>query len=264
MRKKLKIDPLGWLLPLVILAFWFGSPVLFQIPDYVLPTPIQVLVRLIDFIFGTDPQKPYAGEFLHHSLASLSRVLRGFLLALLVALPLGVLTGRFIFARRVLEPLIHLLRVIPGIGWLPVAMVWFGVGKRTTVFLIALAAFFPIYLNTAVGVRQVPDKTIQAALALGAKDWDLFLRVIIPAAATTILSGIRLGLGISWAYLVLGELTGVTQGLGAVMMDARMLGNTDLILVSMILIAFWGRLCDRLLVVLIKNLHPAKEIASHD
>ena len=197
----------------------------------------------------------YAGTLWGHIFESTLRVLRGFGLAAILGLPLGLLTGRSQLARRFLDPIVHLLRTIPGIGWLPLAIVWFGVGEETTLFLIALAAFFPIYINAAQGASNVSPLLIRAGEMLGAGRITLFTTVIIPAAFPSLASGLRLGLGLSWAYLVLGELTGVTQGLGAVMMDARMLGHVDMVMVSMIYIAVLGWLSDRILVVLLRLLH---------
>jgi ABC-type nitrate/sulfonate/bicarbonate transport system, permease component len=182
------------------------------------------------------------------------RVLRGFGLAAMLGLPLGLITGRSQLAKRFLDPTINLIRTVPGIGWLPLAMVWFGVGESTTIFLIALAAFFPIYINAAQGASNVSPMIIRAGEMLGAGKVTIFTTVIIPAAFPSLASGLRLGLGLSWAYLVLGELTGVTRGLGAVMMDSRMLGHVDLVMVAMIYIAILGWLSDRLLAALLSLL----------
>lgn len=255
-RPMQKPDPLSLILPGLLLAVWAIASGTGSLPAYLVPSPARILTDLGRFLAGSG-MEPYAGELMMHSLASFSRVAGGFSLAVLLGVPLGVLAGRIRIGRRILDPLIHLIRMIPGIGWLPLAMVWFGVGTKTAVFLIALAAFFPVYLNTAAGTRDIPEELIQAARVLGARGRILLFRVILPAAAGGILTGLRTGLGISWAYLVLGELTGVNRGLGAVMMDARMLGNTGMILVSMVVIAFWGRLSDRILVLAFHGLHPA-------
>jgi len=130
---------------------------------------------------------------------------------------------------------------------LPLAMVWFGIGMKTTVFLVALAAFFPIYLNTASGARQVNPIHYQAGAMLGVSRLRGVFTILLPASMPQIIAGLRLGLGIAWAYLVLGELTGVPNGLGAVIMDARMLGRIDMIGVGIIVIAILGRVCDLLL-----------------
>lgn len=196
---------------------------------------------------------PYGGTLFTHTLASVKRVAVGFGLAAAVGLPLGFLTGRLVFAKKSLDPTIHLIRIIPGIGWLPIAMVWFGVGEKTTLFLISLAAFFPIYVNAAQGASSVSPLLIRAGRMLGANKLTLFTTVVIPAALPSTIAGLRLGLGLSWAYLVLGELTGVTKGLGAVMMDARMLGHVDMVIVSMVCIGLLGRISDMILVGFFKR-----------
>jgi len=113
------------------------------------------------------------------------------------------------------------LRSVPGISWLPLAMIWFGIGIKTTIFLVALAAFFPIYLNAAASARQISPLLLQAGAMMGVKRLKGTFAILLPGSMPHIMTGLRLGLGISWAYLVLGELTGVPNGLGAVIMDAR-------------------------------------------
>ena len=259
-NKTIPVDFLAFLLPIALLLLWLCASHIFQVPAYLLPSPGRILKTLFDFVTGTFGITVYSGEFMTHSIASLGRVFKGFALALLFGLPLGIISGYFLRAQRIFDPFINLIRMIPCIGWLPLAMVWFGIGDKTTVFLIGLASFFPVYVNTALGVREVSPTLIRSALVLGADGFSLFSHAIIPGAMAEILSGMRLGLGISFAYLVLGELTGVSYGLGATMMDARMLGNTDMIIVCMLCIAFWGGLADGLLVFLIKKTHPIKEV----
>ncbi|MEG1501265.1 MAG: ABC transporter permease subunit, partial [Clostridiales bacterium] len=125
-----------------------------------------------------------------------------------------------------------------------------------SIFLITLASFFPIYVNTTTGAAQISPLILRAGHMLGAKGGKFFTTIILHAAFPSILIGLRLGLGIAWAYLVLGEITGVSQGLGAVMMDARMLGNTEMILSSMLAIAILGRISDLLLVKICNIFYP--------
>ena len=191
---------------------------------------------------------PYAGRFMGDALASLSRVGAGFGLALVFGLPLGLIAGRSTLAEQFMGTSINALRAVPGITWLPLAMVWFGIGLKTTLFLVALAAFFPIYLNTASGVARVPPALLQAGAMMGKQKMGAVVFILIPAAMPSIITGLRLGLGISWAYLVLGELSGVPDGLGAVIMDARMLGQIDMIVVGIITIAAMGRATDLILI----------------
>ena len=176
----------------------------------------------------------------------------GFGLAALLGVPLGLCSGRVVTVNRLFASTIGGLRAVPGICWLPLALIWFGIGFRTTVFLVALAAFFPIYQNALTGARSVAPIYYQAGAMLGVSRLRGVFAILLPLAMPNLLTGLRLGMGISWAYLVLGELTGVPDGLGAVIMDARMLGQTDMILVGILLIALVGRLCDRLLVGLLR------------
>jgi NitT/TauT family transport system permease protein len=248
--KKLKFDALGLIFPGIILTLWYIVTANNRVPEYLLPSPQQLFRGAIDFAAGNWHITPYSGTLWGHALASASRVFQGFALAAILGLPLGLLTGRIQLLKRFIDPTVQLIRTIPGIGWLPLAMIWLGVGENTTIFLIALAAFFPIYINAAQGASNVSPLLLRAAKMLGANKISLFTTVILPASLPSVTAGLRLGLGLSWAYLVLGELTGVSEGLGAVMMDARMLGHVDVIMVTMIYIAILGWLTDRILMSL--------------
>ncbi|MFH1034204.1 MAG: ABC transporter permease [Pseudomonadota bacterium] len=235
---------LPWLLPAGALALWVWLGRAGLVPEYLLPPPGQVLASAADYILAPPGSAPFAGRFLDDALASLGRVAGGFGLAALLGLPLGLLSGRLSFMRHLLDTFINGLRAVPGIAWLPLALAWFGIGLPTTVFLVALAAFFPIYLGAAAGARQVNPLLPRAGAMLGLGRTRLIFTVLIPAAMPHVVTGLRLGLGIAFAYLVLGELTGVPDGLGAVIMDARMLGRVDIIIMGILLIALIGRLCD--------------------
>lgn len=245
---------LGLLLPLAVLIAWWAACRAHLVPAYLLPSPTQVLTTAQGYVFAAPGTGPYSGRFLGDLMASLGRVLSGFSLAALLAIPLGICSGRLCLVNTLLRGLINSLRAVPGICWLPLAMIWFGIGLKTTVFLVALAAFFPIYQNALTGARLVAPIYLQAGAMLGVSRIRSVFAILLPMAMPNILAGLRLGLGISWAYLVLGELTGVPDGLGAMIMDARMLGQTDLILVGIFLIALIGKLCDSLLVLLLRLL----------
>lgn len=240
------------LLPLMALSAWFAVSTIGLVPLYLLPHPLTVGEAGLRYILGTAGQGAYAGRFLGDLAASLTRVLLGFSLAAVLAIPLGLLSGRLLLVNRLFSSSINGLRAVPGICWLPLAMIWFGIGIRTTVFLVAMAAFFPIYQNALTGARLVAPIYYQAGAMLGVSRFRGIFAILLPMAMPNIIAGLRLGMGISWAYLVLGELTGVPNGLGAVIMDARMLGQTEMILVGIILIALIGRACDRLLVFLMR------------
>lgn len=240
------------LLPLLALIAWYTISAADLVPAYLLPSPSTVFKAGARYLFGTQGQGPYAGRFLADLSASLARVLTGFCIAAALGIPLGICSGRLALVNRLFANTIGGLRAVPGICWLPMALIWFGIGMRTTVFLVAVAAFFPIYQNALTGARLVAPILYQAGAMLGVSRLRGIFAILLPMAMPNIIAGLRLGLGIAWAYLVLGELTGVPNGLGAVIMDARMLGQTDMILVGIILIAVIGRLCDRLLVSLLR------------
>lgn len=235
---------LPWVLPGVFLLVWFAVSETGMVPTYLLPHPKDILATASIYIFGGTGQGPYAGRFFEDFFASTTRVMIGFGLAAIVGIPLGVVSGRFAPVNRMLSTTINALRAVPGISWLPLAMVWFGIGLKTTVFLVALAAFFPVYLNAEAGSRQVSPILLQAGAMMGVHRLRGTFAILMPAAMPHISTGLRLGMGISWAYLVLGELTGVPNGLGALIMDARMLGRIDIIVMGIILIALIGRFCD--------------------
>jgi len=243
---------LPWIIPAAIGIAWIAASETGMIPTYLLPHPIEIFETGYLYIFGKSGSGPYAGRFVNDAAASLVRVAAGFMLAVSLGIPLGVVSGRLEFVRRLTGTTIHALRAVPGITWLPLAMVWFGIGMKTTVFLIAMASFFPIYLNAAAGAGQVNPLLLQAGAMMGVGRLRGTFAILLPGAMPHILSGLRLGMGISWAFLVLGELTGVQNGLGAVIMDARMLGRIDVIVVGMILIAAMGRASDQLLKAIMK------------
>lgn len=235
---------LPWAIPAAGLLAWILASSSGLVPPYLLPHPISILKAAHVYIFGAPDAGPYAGRFLGDARASLLRVAMGFGLAALLGIPLGILSGRLAAVRQLMSTPVNALRAVPGICWLPLALVWFGIGIKTTVFLVALAAFFPVYLNAAAGARQINPLLYQSGAMMGVGRLRGVFGILIPAAMPQIITGLRLGLGIAWAYLVLGELTGVPDGLGAVIMDARMLGRIDIIGVGIIIIAVFGRLSD--------------------
>lgn len=243
----------GRFLPLVIpslfLLAWITISATELIPTYLLPHPLQIAEAGYAYVLGKPGEGPYAGRFLNDAGASLFRVGCGFAVAVAAGLPLGILSGRLLTIQSLMSTTVNALRAVPGITWLPLAMVWFGIGMKTTIFLVALAAFFPVYLNAATGARQVNPLWLQAGAMMGVRRLRGSFAILLPGAMPHLMTGLRLGLGISWAYLVLGELTGVPNGLGAVIMDARMLGRIDMIVVGIIVIAIIGRLSDQLLQV---------------
>jgi NitT/TauT family transport system permease protein len=223
-------------------------------PTTLIPPPSEVWLSLRDLAVGGINDDAFS-ETLHlHLLASVSRVFGGFGLALLAALPLGLLIGRIALVRQLVDPTLQLLRPVPVTAWLPLAMIIFGLGPRSAFFLVFLGAFYPILVNTIFGVRSVDPRLFEAAAMLGCTGPAQFFRVVLPAALPSIFTGIRLGLGFAWVVIVVGEMTGVQTGLGALIMDARQLSRTDIVISGMIVIGIVGFLSDRLAMLIGKRL----------
>jgi NitT/TauT family transport system permease protein len=216
----------------------------------IVPPPYDVAVMMWDFAFGGIYDDAFSGTLYIHLLASMRRVYGGFALAALVAIPLGLLIGRITVIRQMLDPTFQILRPIPVTAWLPLSMIFFGLGPSSAISLVFLGAFYPILLNTVFGVRHVDPKLFEAAAMLGCSGSAMFRRVVLPAALPSIFNGLRLGLGFAWVVIVVGEMTGVPVGLGAAIMDARTLSRTDLIISGMIVIGIAGFVSDRLVLAL--------------
>jgi NitT/TauT family transport system permease protein len=239
---------LGAGFPLALVIAWHLAVV--ATGTRLVPTPYQVGVMMVDFAWGGIYEDAFSGTILTHLLASMQRVYGGFLLAAALGIPLGLMIGKIPLVRAMLDPTLSLLRPIPVTAWLPLSMVFFGLGPRSAVFLVFLGAFYPILLNTVFGVRSVDGKLFEAAAMLGCDGSRMFQQVVLPAALPAIFNGLRLGHGFSWILIVVGEMTGVPTGLGSVIMDGRTLSRPDLVITGMIVIGVAGFLCDRAIVAL--------------
>ncbi len=246
--RRLKPTALALIVPLLLLAFWQVATT--RQWTLLIPTPYQVGEYMVDFAWGGIYDDAYSATLMTHLLASMSRVYGGFALAALFALPIGLLIGRIPAARMLLDPFLQLMRPIPVTAWLPLSMILFGLGARSAFALVCLGAFYPILLNTVFGVRSVDPKLFEAASMLGCKGNLQFFKVVLPAATPSIFTGLRLGLGLAWFVIVVGEMTGVPQGLGAVIMDGRTLSRTELVICGMIVIGVAGYISDRIVVAI--------------
>lgn len=232
--------------PLALVVLWHYVVVMSG--TRLVPTPYQVGVMMWDFIFGGIHDDAFSGTIFTHLLASMQRVYGGFALAIAIGVPLGLLIGKVPLIRQMLDPTLSLLRPIPVTAWLPLSMIFFGLGPRSAVFLVFLGAFYPILLNTIFGVRSVDIRLFEAASMLGCDGSRMFRQIVLPAAMPSIFNGLRLAHGFAWILIVVGEMTGVPTGLGSVIMDGRTLSRTDLVITGMIVIGIAGFLTDRIIV----------------
>jgi NitT/TauT family transport system permease protein len=215
-----------------------------------IPTPYDTAKYMVDFLVGGIYNDSFSATAHIHLWASMVRVYGGFALAALAALPLGMLIGRVPLARQTLDPFFQLMRPIPVTAWLPLSMILFGLGPRSAFSLVFLAAFYPILLNTVFGVKNVDSKLFEAASMLGCRGNAQFFRIVLPAALPSIFTGLRLGLGLAWFAIVVGEMTGVAQGLGVIIMDGRTLSRTELVICGMVIIGLAGFISDRIVVAI--------------
>jgi NitT/TauT family transport system permease protein len=241
----------GLIVPAVVIAAWQAVAMLGWVNPQVLPSPLAVVEKWIAYLL---PMQPYSegnwlqwalsGELIHDSMGSLYRVIVGFVIGAGLALPLGLAMGASARVYAWMNPLVQLLRPIPPIAYIPLSILWFGLGNPPAVFLIALGAFFPVLMNTIAGVRQVDGIYIRAARNLGASGGTMFLRVMLPAAVPYILSGVRIGIGTAFIVVIVSEMIAVNNGLGFRILEAREYFWSDKIIAGMISIGLIGLFID--------------------
>jgi ABC-type nitrate/sulfonate/bicarbonate transport system permease component len=233
-------------LPVLVVLAWQLLSMVGVLPYYKLPSPLEIAVGVKSLLMEGLPP----GYLLYrHALESLFRVFCGFSIAACLGFPLGILMGWSEKLRTLLRPIIEILRPIPPLAWIPIAIIWFGIGIESAAFIIFLGAFFPILLNTVSGVLTVDVRLVEATKVLGARERHILLKVLAPASLPSMWTGLRIGLGIAWMTLVAAEFTGVKSGygLGYLIMVARDIQRPDLVIAGMMTIGIIGYGLDELL-----------------
>jgi ABC-type nitrate/sulfonate/bicarbonate transport system permease component len=223
-------------LPILCVAVWWVASRFGGVNPVLLPDPTAVARAFY--------QLSVSGALEQHILTSLKRVLAGFAVAAVLGVPLGLILGLYRPVEAFADGLLSLLRPIPPFAWIPLAILWFGIGDGSTEFIVVYAAFFPILLNTIAGVRGIDRMLLRAAHSIGARGVSLFWHVIIPGALPTVFTGLRIGLGIAWMSIVAAELVAAQSGLGYMIMFYRSLFITENVLVGMLSIGVLGFLMD--------------------
>ena len=250
-----RLKPLaeGLAVPIAVLVIWQLACTAGLVNPMVLPSPAAVAARWWSYLAPLAAYDPahgswfawlFSGEMLHDALASLYRVVVGFLVGAGLALPLGLFMGSSDLIYRHINPLMQVLRPIPPIAYIPLSILWFGLGNAPAVFLIAIGAFFPVLMNTIAGVRHVDGIYIRAARSLGASRMTIFRRVILPAATPYILSGARIGIGTAFIVVIVAEMIAVNNGLGFRILEAREYFWSDKIIAGMLTIGALGLMID--------------------
>jgi len=233
---------IGAILPLSILALWLIATSNKWLPPVFLPSPWQTIQAFSELLKD--------GKLLEDFMASLRIVAMGFALGASLGLLLGTLSGVASIVERFFAPTFDALRQIPPMAWLPLVILWVGVGDVAKVVVITKVVFFPVFLNTLQGIRSVPKEYIEVARVLRLTRWQLARKLIIPSALPSILVGVRYAAGLSWSLLVAAEMLSGMKGLGFLMWRAQELLFTDQLLVVIFIIGLVGFVLDRSLFAL--------------
>jgi len=229
----------GLIVPVTALVSWELAVRANAVSAHLLPPPSELL--------GTLSGLGASGALLEHVSISSLRVLSGFALGSILALLLGAAVGLSRRVEALLDPSFQALRAIPSLAWVPLLLLWLGIDESPKITLIAIGAFFPVYLNFVAGIHNVDRKLVEVGHVYGLRGWHLIVRVFVPAALPSLLTGLRTGLSLAWMFLVAAELIAATRGLGYLLTDGRETGRADLVLAAIIVLALLGKASDSVL-----------------
>ena len=240
-EEKLKDPFLLKLLPYIsVLVFFAGWQILVDVgivPHVLLATPSDVGKLFVVKLTSPDPD---GAVLLTHTVISLGEALLGYLLALAIGIPLGLLMGWFTVAEGLARPLFEMIRPIPPVAWIPLAIFWFGIGLSGKVFIIWACAVVPCVINSYTGVRMANPTLIQMVRTYGGSDWQIFRRVCIPSALPMVFGGLQIALALAWTTLVAAELIAADKGLGFLITMGRRLLRPDMIVLGMLMVGLTG------------------------
>lgn len=228
-----RTGPISAIAAVVLLAAWFLASHFRLVPPLFLPSPAEVA-----FQFGALIDDGYSGATLwEHVSASLLRILGASAIAASLGIPLGLAMGLNRWAKGVLDVPIEFYWPLPPLAYLPLVIIWLGIGEASKIVLLTLAIFAPICLSAQAGVRALPIERVHAALSLGATRWQIFRAIVLPSALPEILTGVRIGIAVGWSTLVAAELIAATRGIGFMIMSASHFLATDVVFVGIGIIA---------------------------
>jgi len=225
-----------WWSPLLVLLAWELASHQGWVSPQLLP-PLEAVGGAFLSLFSS-------GDLVRHLGISLLRVILGFSLATLVGVSLGMAMGWFRRWRGFFDPLVEILRPIPPMAWIPLAILWMGIGEASKIYIIFYGAFFPIVINTTLGVKSIDENLLKMARSMNLKGWLLFKEVIFPGSLPAVVTGLRIGLGVGWMCLVAAELIAAESGVGYLIEESKELLRTDRVVLGMLLIGTMGILSD--------------------
>ena len=225
-----------WIVPVALIALWQVAASLGWLSTRVLPAPSEVVKAAWALTLS--------GELWTHVKVSAWRALSGLAIGGGLGLALGLLTGSVKFFETLLDSTLQMVRNIPALALIPLVILWFGIDEMAKLFLIAISVFFPLYINTFHGIRNVDPGLIEMGRSYGLSRWQLYREVILPGAMSSILVGLRFALGLMWVILIVAETISAQAGIGYLTMNAREFLQTDVVLVGILLYALLGKLAD--------------------
>lgn len=228
----------AWLLPVLLCVALEGAVRIGWLAEHQMPAPSSVALTLWQLA---------QGELWRHVAASLARVAAGFFIGSALALLIGTWVGLSRRAEAYLEPTFQALRAIPSLAWVPLLLLWLGIDEAPKIVLIALGAFFPVYLSLVAGVRNVDRKWVELGQLYHLSSFSLVRRILLPAALPSLFIGLRGALSLSWMFLVAAELIAATRGLGYLLSDGRETSRPDIVIAAILVLAMLGKLSDGLL-----------------
>ncbi len=244
-----KLEKFGYIVsPLVVIVIWKIVTYLRLLSPVILPSPESIAQALINELIS--------GDLLENVGISLYRVFLGFGIASAMAISLGLLIGWSEKAKSFVDPLVEIVRPIPPMAWIPLSILWFGIGEFPKIFIIILGVFFPVLTNTVVGVKSIEKGLLKLARTMGLRGFALFREVIVVGASPYIITGLRIGLGFGWMCLVTAELIAAQAGLGYMIEEAKLLLLTNKVILGMLTIGFLGILIDRVIMKLERFILP--------
>ena len=248
-QRNLRLERIGYIAsPLMVIMIWKIVTYLRIFNPVILPSPESIGQAFLSELIS--------GELLKHIQISLFRVFLGFGIGSAMAVSLGLLIGWSEKAKSFVDPIVEIVRPIPPMAWIPLSILWFGIGELPKIFIIILGVFFPVLTNTVVGVKSIEKGLLKLARSMGLKGFTLFKEVIVVGASPFIITGLRIGLGFGWMCLVTAELIAAQAGLGYMIEEAKMLLLTNKVILGMLTIGFLGILIDRLIMRLEKIVLP--------
>lgn len=249
---KIKDFLIGLIAPVLVVLLWWYVTNFTNTPESILPKISEVGSTFINML--------KSGELQTNLLISLERVFKGYLLSAVIGIGLGTLLGMSKLAKKMLQPLFTTIRQIPIMAWIPLLILWCGIGEGSKVVIIFIASVFPILVNTQSGISSTPDSLLEVAQLYKLGKFSTFLRVYLPHALSGIQTGLKLGLGVSWMAVVAAELIASTSGIGYTMSYARTLMQSNVVILCMIVVGLVGILMDKIISLIFSLVTPWERV----